>query len=97
MEIMDCNVIYNQGRLIYASRPNDVNFRRWRIEKIACSVSYYKTTELTKLDKAILLTLEFNGNKLYENQLAKIMGFNVEDDYYTSPKRYADEGEKKIF
>lgn len=94
---MDCNVIIKQGRLIYASRPNDANFRRWRIEKIACSISYYKTTELTKLDKAILLTLEYNGNKLYENQLAKIMGFNVEDDYYTTPKRYADEGEKNIF
>ena len=57
---------------------------------------YYVTYELSKLDKVILLTLQHNG-KLYENQLARILGFNVENDFDSTPKRYADQGEKDIF
>lgn len=93
---MDYNKILQEGNLIYSSRPTDNKFREWRLDKTICSVVYYLTYDLTKLDKVILLTLQHNG-KLYENQLARILGFNVEDDFDSTPKRYADQGEKGIF
>lgn len=93
---MDYNKILQEGNLIYSSRPSDNKFREWRLIKTICSVVYYITYELSKLDKVILLTLQHNG-KLYENQLARILGFNVEDDFDSTPKRYADQGEKDIF
>ena len=93
---MDYKNILEKGKLIYASRPNDTKVREWRLIKTICSMVYYSTFDLTKLDKVILLTLQDNG-KLYENQLARILGFNVEDDFDCTPKRYADKGEIGIF
>jgi len=93
---MDYNKILEEGKLIYSSRPSDIKFREWRLIKTICNVVYYKTYVLSKLDKVILLTLQHNG-KLYENQFARILGFNVEDDFDANPKRYADQGEKDIF
>ena len=94
---MDYKDILEKGHLVYASRPSDKSFREWRIDKTICRVNYFKSYELTKLDYVILLTLEENDNKLYENQLARILGFNVEDDFNVTPKRYADKGEEGIF
>ena len=94
---MDYKEIIEEGHLVYASRPGDKSFREWRIDKTACLVNFFKTYELTKLDSVILLTLEANDSKLYENQLAKILGFNVENDFHVTPKRYADKGEIGIF
>ena len=94
---MDYKDIIEKGHLIYASRPSDKSFREWRIDKTICLVSYFKTYELTKLDLVLLLTLDSNDNKLYENQLARILGFNVENDFNSTPKRYADKGEEGIF
>ena len=93
---MDYNKILQKGNLIYTSRPSDAQFRKWRLIKTICSVVYYITHDLSKLDKVILLTLQHNG-KLYKNRLARILGFNVEDDFDSTPKRYADQGEKDIF
>ena len=94
---MDYKEIIEKGHLVYASRPSDKSFREWRVDKTLCWVNYYKSYELTKLDYVILLTLAENENKLYENQLARILGFNVEDDFNVTPKRYADKGEEGIF
>lgn len=93
---MDYKKIQEGGNLKYSSRPTDRKFREWRLKKTICSVVYYVTNDLSKLDKVILLTLQHTG-ELYENQLARILGFNVEDDFYSIPKRYADPGEKDIF
>ncbi len=94
---MDFKTITTEGKLVYASRPGDKNFRLWRTDKTACYVTYYQTLELTKLDKVILMTLKFNGDSLYESQLAKILGFNVINEFDITPKRYKDKGEVSIF
>ena len=94
---MDYKDIINTGKLIYASRSIDQEFRRWRLNKTVCDVVLFKTFELTKLDKVVLLTLNHNNNKLYSNQLAKILGFNVQDNFDVEPKRYKDNGEVSIF
>ena len=94
---MDFKTITTEGKLVYASRPGDKNFRLWRTDKTACYVTYYQTLELTKLDKVILMTLKFNGDSLYESQLAKILGFNVMNEFDITPKRYKDKGEVSIF
>ena len=93
---MDYKEILQKGNLIYSSQPSDKQFREWRLIKTICSVVYYITYDLSKLDKVILLTLQHNG-KLYENQLARILGFNVKDDFDSTPKRYEDQGERDIF
>lgn len=94
---MDYKEIINKGKLVYASRSTDSKFRLWRLNKTACYVTYYKTVELTKLDKVLLLTVKYNGGALYENKLANILGFNVQDDFEVFPKRYKDAGEVSIF
>ena len=94
---MDYKEIINKGKLVYASRSTDSNFRLWRLNKTACYVTYYKTVELTKLDKVLLMTIKYNGGSIYENKLAGILGFNVQDDFDVTPKRYKDVGEVSIF
>lgn len=94
---MDYKEIINRGKLIYASRSTDSNFRLWRLNKTACYVTYYQIVELTKLDKVLLMTIKYNGGSLYENKLAGILGFNVQDDFDVTPKRYKDVGEASIF
>lgn len=94
---MDYKEIINKGKLIYASSSIDSNFRLWRLNKTACYVTYYKTVELTKLDKVLLMTLKYNGGSIYENKLASVLGFNVQDDFSMTPKRYKDAGEVSIF
>ena len=93
---MDYKTIIEEGKLIYSSRTTDTMFREWRLARTMCNVNYYTTYPLTKLDRIILLTLEKNG-RIYENQLAKTLGFNVENDFDANPKRYADKGEEGIF
>lgn len=94
---MDYKEIINKGKLVYASRSTDSNFRLWRLNKTACYITYYKTIELTKLDKVFLMTIKYNGGSIYENKLAGILGFNVQDDFDVTPKRYKDVGEASIF
>ena len=94
---MDYKTITTKGKQVYASRSGDRNFRLWRLNKTACYITYYQTLELSKLDKVILMTLDFNDNSLYENQLARILGFNVQDEFDITPKRYKDIGEISIF
>lgn len=94
---MDYKEIINKGKLVYASRSTDSNFRLWRLNKTACYVTYYKTVELSKLDKVLLMTIKYNGGSIYENKLAGILGFNVQDDFDGTPKRYKDNGEVSIF
>lgn len=93
---MDYKKIIEEGQLIYSSHTKDTMFREWRLSRSICNVKYYNTFPLTKLDRVIMLTLEKNG-RIYENQLAKILGFNTEDDFNTNPKRYKDKGEDAIF
>ena len=94
---MDYKEIINKGKLVYASRSTDSNFRLWRLNKTACYITYYKTIELTKLDKVLLMTIKYNGGSIYENKLAGILGFNVQNDFDATPKRYKDVGEVSIF
>jgi hypothetical protein len=94
---MDYKEIINKGKLVYASRSTDSNFRLWRLNKTACYITYYKTIELTKLDKVLLMTIKYNGGSIYENKLAGILGFNVQNDFDVTPKRYKDVGEVSIF
>ena len=94
---MDYKELINRGKLIYASRSTDSNFRLWRLNKTACYVTYYQTVELTKLDKVLLMTIKYNGSSIYENKLAGILGFNVQDDFNVTLKRYKDAGEASIF
>lgn len=94
---MDYKEIINKGKLVYASRSTDSNFRLWRLNKTACYITYCKTVELTKLDKVLLMTIKYNGGSIYENRLAGILGFNVQDDFDVIPKRYKDVGEVSIF
>lgn len=93
---MDYKKIIEEGKLIYSSRATDTMFREWRLSRTMCNVNYYSTYPLTKLDRVIMLTLEKNG-RIYENQLATILGFNVVDDFDSTPKRYEDKGEIGIF
>ena len=93
---MDYKKIIEEGTLIYSSRATDTMFREWRLARTMCNINYYTAYPLSKLDWVILLTLKQNGN-IYENQLAKILGFNVDDDFDVNPKRYADKGEEGIF
>jgi hypothetical protein len=94
---MDYKDIVSKGKLVYASRSTDSNFRLWRLNMTVCTVTYYKTVELTKLDKVLLMTIKYNGGTLYENKLAGILGFNVQDNFDVYPKRYKDIGEVSIF
>lgn len=94
---MDYKEIINKGKLVYASRSTDSNFRLWRLNKTVCYVTYYKAVELSKLDKVLLMTIKYNGGSIYENKLAGILGFNVQDDFDVTPKRYKDDGEVSIF
>lgn len=94
---MDYKEIVNKGKLVYASRSTDSNFRLWRLNKTVCYVAYYQIVELTKLDRVLLMTIKYNGDSLYDNKLAGILGFNVQDDFDVSPKRYKDVGETSIF
>ena len=55
---MDYKEIINKGKLVYASRFTDSNFRLWRLNKTACYITYYKAVELTKLDKVLLMTIK---------------------------------------
>jgi hypothetical protein len=43
------------------------------------------------------MTIKYNSGSLYENKLAGILGFNVQDDFDVTPKRYKDVGEASIF
>lgn len=94
---MDYKEIINKGKLVYASHSSDSNFRSWKLNKTACYVTYYKTVELTKLDKVLLMTIQYNGGSLHENKLADILGFNVQDVFDVTPKRYKDVGEISIY
>lgn len=94
---MDYKEIINNGKLVYASNSTDSNFRLWRLNRTVCYVTYYKIIELTKLDKVLLMTIKYNGGSIYENKLAGILGFNVQDNFDVTPKRYKDVGEASIF
>ena len=93
---MDYKKIIEEGKLLYSSRTTDTMFREWRLARTICNINYFITHPLSKLDRVILLTLNECG-RISENRLAKILGFNIEDDFNLNPKRYADEGEKGIF
>lgn len=94
---MDYNQIITKGQLIYASKPSDENFRRWSVSHTICNVDFLRSYDLTKLDCVVLFTLEYNNSKMYENELATALGFNVKDDFDAFPKRYADKAEIDIF
>lgn len=94
---MDYKEIIIKGKLVYASRSTDSNFRLWRLNKTACYVTYYQTIELTKLDRVLLMTIKYNDGSLCENKLADILGFNIQDDFDVTPKRYKDVGEVSIY
>ena len=65
---MDYKEIIIKGKLVYASRSTDSNFRLWRLNKTACYVTYYQTIELTKLDRVLLMTIKYNDGSLCENK-----------------------------
>ena len=86
---MDFKTITTEGKLVYASRPGDKNFRLWRTDKTACYVTYYQTLELTKLDKVILMTLKLgilNTGLLLEHRSRICLK--------TGPVRFAASGRK---
>ena len=93
---MDYKEIINKGKLVYASRFTDSNFRLWRLNKTACYITYYKAVELTKLDKVLLMTIKYNGGSIYENTLAGILGFNVQDDFEVTPKKIQKMSERYL-
>ena len=76
---MDYRNIIVEGELIYSSRATDTLFREWQLARTLCNITYCTTIPLSKLDRVILLVLAENG-RLYENQRAKILGCNIEDD-----------------
>lgn len=94
---MDWQKIIDSGELIYASKPQDEQLRKWSLKTTRCNVSGYDTFPLDDIDVVICSVLKDNEGRLSEFDLATILGFNVVDNFDSFPKRYADKAELTLF
>jgi len=94
---MNWDHINSNSKLIYASVPEDIGFRTWSLKKTIHKVQFYKVYPIEEIDRIVCGTLKSHHGSLDINKFAKILGFNVVDDYNASPKRYADKAEYELF
>ena len=94
---MDWQKIIDSGELIYASKPQDEQLRKWSLKTTRCEVSGYDTFPLDDIDVVICSVLKEHNGELSEFDLATILGFNVVDNFDSCPKRYADKAELSLF
>lgn len=94
---MDWQKIIDSGELIYASKPQDEQLRKWSLKTTRCEVSGYDTFPLDDIDVVICSVLKEHNGELSELDLATILGFNVVDNFDSCPKRYADKAELTLF
>lgn len=94
---MNWSDVIKEGILIYASEIEDESFRTWSLRETICNILYYEIYPLEGIDKIICTILKNNEGRLSQEKLATILGFNVVDNFETTPKRYVDTAEKEIF
>lgn len=94
---MNWSDVIKEGILIYASEVEDESFRTWSLRETICDILYYEIYPLEGIDKIICTILKNNEGRLSQEKLATILGFNVVDNFETTPKRYVDTAEKEIF
>lgn len=94
---MDWQKIIDSCELIYASKPQDEQLRKWSLKTTRCDVSGYDTFPLDDIDIVICSVLKGHDGRLAEFDLATILGFNVVDNFDSCPKRYADKAELTLF
>ena len=94
---MNWEDIVRYGELIYASAQEDIGFRTWSLKKTKCNISFYEEFEINDIDKIICSIIDRNNNRIEEEHLATILGFNVVDDFDGEEKRYADKAEFEVF
>lgn len=94
---MDWQDIIRRGSLFYASREVDDQLRTWSLKVHECNVSWYEEVPLDDIDSVICSVLSKNGGSMSEVRLASILGFSVEDDFESIPRKYADKAELNLF
>jgi len=80
-----------RGNLIYEFKST------WTLKKTICDVSFYQEFPLTNIDSVICSIIDVNSGEIDVNTLATVLGFNIQDDLNSEPKRYRDEAEEEIF
>lgn len=94
---MNWRDIIENGQLVYQSKENDIPFRNWSLKKTKCKVSYYEIYPLEDIDRIICSIISEHNGMMEESEIATILGFNVRDNFYVTPKRYADVAELHLF
>jgi len=87
----------NNSELVYTSVPEDKGLITWSLKKTICNVSFHESFPVDKIDRIVCRIIENEEGRISEERLATILGFNVNDDFDVTPKRYADKAEFDIF
>lgn len=95
MKTFNNNIL--EKKLIYKSQDSDSAMKTWTLKKTKCKIYLYEDESCSDIEKIICSTLYFHDSKLSINELATILGFNVVDNFDTTPIRYKDEAEICIF
>ena len=86
-----------ESQLIYKSQADDTALKAWPLKRTLCEIRMYEDVPCTDLDRIVCSTLYFNDGELSAKELASIMGFNVDNDFESNPKRYKDQAEQDFF
>ena len=95
MKIFENKIL--QSKLIYSSQVSDAAFRTWTLKKTKCKILLYEDELCSDLERIICSTLNFHEDIMKLDELATILGFNVKDNFTSTPKRYKDDAEVNIF
>lgn len=87
----------SESQLIYKSTSSDLALKAWPMKKTMCSMYLYEDMPCTEIEIIICNTLNYNNGVLSSEELATILGFNVKDDFESTPKRYKDQAEISLF
>lgn len=94
---MNWEVLVENAELIYASTIDDEGFRTWSLKQTICDILFYESYPVEDIDRVVCGILEENNGILEEKTMATLLGFNVVDDFKSTPKRYADTAELDVF
>ena len=86
-----------ESHCIYKSQTSDSSLRVWPLKKTKCKLYLYEDVPCSDFERIICSTLHLHNDVLKADDLATILGFNVKDDFTSSPKRYKDDAEICIF
>ena len=82
-----------ESHCIYKSQTSDSSLRVWPLKKTKCKLYLYEDVPCSDFERIICSTLHLHNDVLKADDLATILGFNVKDDFTSSPKRYKDDAE----